>query len=144
MHSQADWRNRVDELADLHRQKRQIEQRIQELREEHETIKATLSLFIGEMRASVGWRKLWLLCLPAVQRLRRRSSPSLDGRDCGAARRLGRSLGKPIRLGQQKVGGRFSQRVDIKNCGAVWGRGRCAFRPRAPRDACVYPGFEND
>ena len=37
----------VDELADLRRQKRQIEERIEELREEHEIINAILSVFIG-------------------------------------------------------------------------------------------------
>ncbi len=46
MHSQPD-RHRVDVLADLHRRKRKIEQRIQEVREEDETIKTILSLFVG-------------------------------------------------------------------------------------------------
>jgi hypothetical protein len=49
MHSQPD-RHPVHVLADLHRRKRKIERRIQELREERETIKATLSLFIGRCR----------------------------------------------------------------------------------------------
>ena len=46
MHCQTN-RHPVDELADLRKQKRQIEERIEELREEHEIINAILSVFIG-------------------------------------------------------------------------------------------------
>ena len=89
----------------------------------------------SEMRASVGWRERWLVCLPAVRRPRRRSSPSLDGDDCGAARRLGDGLGKIFKLRRCGPGSGKHQKIAAR----VRGKGRCAFRPRAPRDACDYP-----